>query len=88
MQVDSHFLIIGKQGAVVKICKEVKQQYTFVNDEKPEEITIKLKTLYEKWKEDKLAYGAQKELVSNYSREEQTKRYANLISKTIEIDNS
>lgn len=81
MQVDSHFLIIGKQGAVVKICKEVKQQYTYVNDEKPENVVIMLTSLYEKWKDNKLAYGAQKEFVGNYSREEQAKRYANLITK-------
>lgn len=81
MQVDSHFLIIGKEGAIVKICKEVKQQYTLVADEKPENVTKMLMTLYTKWKDNKLTYGAQKALVANYSREKQAKRYANLITK-------
>lgn len=80
MQVDSHFLIIGKEGAIVKICQEVKQQYALV-DEKPENVATMLLTLYKKWKDNKLTYGAQKAFVANYSREEQAKRYANLITK-------
>jgi len=81
MQVESHFLIIGKEGAIVKLCKEVKQQYTFVADEKPEYVATVLMILYKKWTDNKLTYGAQKAFVANYSREEQAKRYANLITK-------
>ncbi len=82
MITNSHILFIGNQGSPTQMCDKTKQIYDLTNDN-PSEISKKLSTIYQDWKENKLKYGCDLEILKNFSRENQAKVYTDILKEKI-----
>lgn len=75
---NSHVLIVGNEGGPSRICKEIDQSFSIVN-EKVGSISEKLSDLYKDWKINTLEYGSNLELIQSFDRRNLTHKYAKLL---------
>ena len=77
---NSHVLIVGKEGGPSRICKEIEQSFSIVNED-VDHISDKLKELYQKWEDKSLKFGSNLELIQSFDRRNLTHKYAELLKK-------
>jgi len=78
----THVFIIGNEGEASNLCKEVEQKFS-ISPCDEESIKKKLEELYLQWKQGKLEYGCNTNLLKKFERKNLAHKYAEIIKEGI-----
>jgi len=75
---NSHILIVGNEGGPSRICREIEQSFSIIN-ENVNDISEKMKELFQAREKSSLKFGSNLELIQKYDRQNLTYEYAMLL---------